>query len=88
MSQTPYGDTPNEWRNDMSEKEHPEQRDDEVFLGNCTEDGFNTIGWKTKRLGETAYDVDGNKISSVTWLRPAFRKRDEKPPFREVSRST
>jgi hypothetical protein len=35
---------------------------------------FNQIGWKTKRMGEVAYDVSGHKISG---MRPVFRKENE-----------
>ncbi len=40
---------------------HPEQRQNEVFLGNF-DPGFaeKSIKWQTKRIGNTAYQEDGS----------------------------
>jgi len=52
---------------------HPELRAGEIFLGNTS---INAVGvdWKTKRLGEVAYDMDGRIAKH---LRPVFVTRDE-----------
>jgi hypothetical protein len=41
---------------------HPEQKENEVFLGNFTKGGYYSIGWKTKRVGEIAYYADISKV--------------------------
>lgn len=38
---------------------HPEQRPDEIYLGNTDADNFRKSGWKTKRLGKTPHYPDG-----------------------------
>lgn len=56
---------------------HPEQKEDEIFLGNETYDFFkNGIGWKTKQFGLIAYDKNGNIISEKG-IFPIFIKRAE-----------
>jgi hypothetical protein len=74
-------------RHDPKER-HPEQREDEVFLGNCALEGFIECGWKTRRLGFRAYGRDGNPLKdeirdldSEYWerhaSRPMFVKAEE-----------
>jgi hypothetical protein len=53
---------------------HPELRPGEIFLSNVGADGFTKFRWSTKRLGETAYRTDGNRIGGA---RPVFVKRSE-----------
>jgi hypothetical protein len=83
-------------------KHHPEQRSDEIFLGNvekprkkeeikgeldtdekfgkwlaqtfCPDMTENSIGWKTQRLGEFAYDINGRTLKFSV---PCFIKRSE-----------
>ncbi|MDP3726471.1 MAG: hypothetical protein Q8R36_04725 [bacterium] len=61
--------------------QHPELRKGEIFLTNCIPDEmlevheiFASIGWKTKRLGEQSYDVDGKSIHAC---RPVFILKSE-----------
>ena len=56
-------------------KQHPEIREGEFYLGNFTEDGYSKIGWKTKRRGVHAYDIDGDPIRCGTF--PVFAKKSE-----------
>jgi|JI10StandDraft_1071094.scaffolds.fasta_scaffold06200_24 hypothetical protein len=76
----PMRQDPKEW--------HPEQREDEVFIGNCALDGFQECGWKTRRLGFRAYGRDGHPLNdhirdldSAYWerhaSRPMFVKTEE-----------
>ena len=48
----------------MIKAAHPEIQDGEIFLSNInTIDYNNNIGWKTKRLGDIAYDtVHGERV--------------------------
>lgn len=39
---------------------HPEQRSGEIHLFNSESDKVRYIGWKSKRAGEVAYDVNGD----------------------------
>lgn len=56
---------------------HPELKKGEIWLTNIqnlNSDVFQQIGWKTKRLGNTAYCLDGeilNNSQSKIW-RPVF----------------
>lgn len=57
---------------------HPELREGEIFLTNVgfdfdTEEWRN-IGWRTKRMGICAYDVDGKVLEHT---RPVFVQRKE-----------
>jgi len=57
------------------EKSHPEQGDDEIFMGNTTDQWFGKMGWLTKRLGKhglTALD----QPTGSDW-KPCFIKRSE-----------
>lgn len=67
-------------------KNHPEMREDEVFIANifCNDIGqysnldrgiaWNSIGWRTKRMGSVAYDPRGDIIPGS---RPVFVQRAE-----------
>ena len=60
---------------------HPEQGDDEVFVGNLDDEGFRETCFKTKRRGKQAYYTDGRPIpeSVISWevLYPTFVKLSE-----------
>ena len=65
-------------------KNHPETSDGEVFLTNVgdhdrelrffDEDDYLHIGWKTKRKGSVAYDVNGKEVNG---MKPVFVQRSE-----------
>lgn len=63
---------------------HPEQKADEVFLGNF-DPGFakKSIAWKTKRIGIVAYQADGSCFPSSVYPQylpiPVFANRLEVP---------
>jgi len=61
------------------ENEHPECLPDETFLGNANAGSFASCGWKTKRLGIVAYDIDGNVLPESIPVRPLFAKTAESP---------
>lgn len=42
---------------------HPEQLPGEVLLGNMKPDVVRYIGWKSKRPGQVAFDIDGKPVS-------------------------
>jgi len=56
-------------------KNHPELRDGEVFLSNCTDNDM--VGWKTKRSGNVSYDTSGKRIVDSSDLHPVFVKQSE-----------
>ena len=61
-------------------KKHPEQREDEVYLGNTTMEGFRACCHKTKRIGRGAYDADGKFVVQTNWVTcifPFFVKKEE-----------
>ncbi len=41
---------------------HPERYDYEVLIANCRISDISQITWKSKRIGNVAYDVSGNRI--------------------------
>lgn len=53
---------------------HPEQRSGEVHLLNSDPKTVRYIGWKTKRAGEVAIDVNGNPVHGQV---PVFVQADE-----------
>lgn len=57
--------------------DHPERRQGEAFLGNFSREGFQAVGWKSKRLGDIAYTVSGQPISSTPTLFPGFASEEE-----------
>ncbi len=72
---------------EYSNKNHPERLPDEVFITNAndsteySDDGqssYQMIGWKTKRKGQVAYDVDGEPLGK-RWegAFPVFVKQSE-----------
>lgn len=57
-------------------KTHPELREGEIFLANCSESDFRIMTWQTKRCGRIAYDFHGNKITYLG-VYPVFIKLEE-----------
>lgn len=56
---------------------HPELATGEVLLGNYSTEAFmNTVAWKTKRLGVTAYDTSGTPLTDPS-LHPVFVQSGE-----------
>lgn len=53
---------------------HPEMRDGEVWAFNGTDEHFRKSVWRTKRLGQQAYDIWGRRIQ---FLQPVFVQRHE-----------
>lgn len=66
---------------------HPEQKDDEIFIGNGNEYSFKQIGWKTKRKGNKAYSLlpflKTGELVLVKNLFPVFIKKDEYISYRD-----
>ena len=72
-------------KNDFN-KNHPERLSDEVFITNADDEinfpegksSFQVIGWKTKRRGNVAYDINGKPLGS-RWPEsfPVFVKQKE-----------
>ena len=56
---------------------HPEQRDDEIYLGNATETEYEVSSWVNKRLGEVAYNHWGQVVTSRDNYFPMFLARSE-----------
>ena len=52
-------------------KLHDEQRDDEIYLGDATQDYFDKIGWRSKRQGTPCETCEPAKHT------PVFIKREE-----------
>lgn len=67
----------------MRKKKHPELRPGEVFLGNLTttQSADANCSWKTKRVGEKAYDVNGARLPMMyaksDCLYPVFVQKAE-----------
>ena len=71
-----------------ADKNHPEMLPDEVFLRNAADyhnpywgdnrrSSWEAIGWRTKRKGMVAYDIDGKPLDPINCLFPVFVKREE-----------
>ncbi|MCC2631115.1 MAG: hypothetical protein K0S38_924 [Candidatus Paceibacter sp.] len=63
-------------------KNHPERKRNEIFLTNSTDavsvggrSSYEWIGWKTKRKGKVAYQIDGKPCSNDMF--PVFIKKSE-----------
>ncbi len=54
-------------------RNHPELREGEIFIMNTWDNGCN-CSWKTKRLGNQAYDIHGNPMRDGT---PLFAQKKE-----------
>ena len=57
--------------------EHPELREGEIYFGNDEPEGFERIGWKTKRLGKVAYDSNNQPYDEANNLFPIFVQKSE-----------
>lgn len=49
---------------------HPEQRPDEVFVGNMQ--NLSYVGFTNKRMGRIAYDITGKMLDPINGLFPIF----------------
>lgn len=58
-----------------SEFIHPEQSDDEVFLGNLTHAKFNALKYSSKRQGLLACDENGDPVDGDMF--PVFAEKSE-----------
>ncbi|MCP3961321.1 MAG: hypothetical protein GY719_26030 [bacterium] len=58
----------------LAGSQHPEQREDEVFICNATVEAFRRIGHTSKRAGLQAYGADGAPIHETS---PVFVGRGE-----------
>jgi hypothetical protein len=66
---------------------HPEQREDEVFLGNVptnrgARECFGNL--KSLRLGNQAYDVYGKEKISQDYMRPSFIGKHEEENYNRI----
>ncbi len=63
----------------FSNKRHPELGPDEVWITNTDLEGFSKIKWKTKRMGDLAYDLYGKIINGYNGSKvlPVFVKKSE-----------
>jgi hypothetical protein len=63
----------------MMEQKHPEQLDNEYFLGNMTMGNYiNNVNWNKKRLGRIAYDINENMICcGCIKVYPCFVNKEE-----------
>ena len=56
---------------------HPERKQDEVFLGNVTNEHFTVnVDWQTKRLGVQCFNFKDEPIKT-DWVFPLFVKISE-----------
>jgi hypothetical protein len=55
---------------------HPEKRNNEIFFTNSSMTRFDALEFKTKRIGENAYDGDGNMLDIKDWF-PVFIESEE-----------
>jgi len=53
-------------------KHHPEQRDDEIYMGNTTPKDFPKSSWITKRMGSISFDINNNPLAPINQLFPWF----------------
>ena len=55
---------------------HPELKDGEVLIGNFDDDNYRMCDWKTRRVGQKAYDAAGELVAGDK-LFPVFVQRTE-----------
>ena len=61
---------------------HPEMNQEtEVFVGNFSQDGFDTLGFQKKRLGQQAFDHFGRGLPD---LHPVFVDKQEYAPTAQL----
>lgn len=58
-------------------KHHPEQQDDEIYMGNASEDVLWKSTWRTIRFGGHPLMRDGTRYTGGGGLLPWFIKRSE-----------
>jgi hypothetical protein len=60
-------------------RKHPEQMDNEIYLGNISPCDYGFIDWNTKRQGKTSYAPDGSRLGEhdSALLKPVFINRAE-----------
>jgi hypothetical protein len=61
---------------DVNQFIHPETKPSEIFFTNAHLADFSKMEFKTKRLGEQAYDGNGAKLSNNDWY-PVFLNQSE-----------
>jgi hypothetical protein len=61
----------------MKNTSHPELREGEVWITNADEEGYSSVGWKTKRKGQVAYGRDGKPVMTYESFFPVFAQRKE-----------
>lgn len=57
-------------------KKHPEQKENEIYMGNNAGYPYYS-GWHSKRIGQIAYDINGELINPDYKLVPWFINKDE-----------
>lgn len=60
----------------FNNKNHPERRSGEIFVGNSNNYGFENIGWKTKRKGDKAFYSFGKEYADQSYF-PVFASEEE-----------
>jgi len=50
---------------------HPEQQDDEIYMGSASRADLSVFQWESSRLGRITYDSDGRPLNSLR-VRPWF----------------
>lgn len=78
-------------------KMHPEQKEDETFVGNALADGTDFHGRRLAdlydreniiwRYGDTAYDIYGNTITDTPGLYPLFIKNESLKAYNHLMES-
>lgn len=67
---------------------HPEQQDDEIYLGNTSFEDACKSKWRTKRLGRQAIDRNGKPLALANQLKPWFVKVSEVEAAIEAERKS
>jgi hypothetical protein len=62
---------------DNFNRDHPEREPGEIWLCNATNENYHNIGWKTKRVGMSAYTKNGEYLSKRNGLFPVFVQAEE-----------
>lgn len=65
---------------------HPEQKDNEIFVGNSSNGMRHLTALKTARLGKVAYDIHGKAITEPHYhnLKPLFIDRSEQDEYDRI----
>ena len=59
-------------------QQHPELLAGEIFLVNATAAAYDKISWKTKRMGQQAYDPYNRTIPADRKIFPVFMQKSER----------